>query len=233
MELVVAEADPVEVAFHALVADAPSPTQTVTRPPGLSSPARAQAKGGWKRTVLRRALLVATGVAGGAVVTYHFGGPSDDRLLSGRPRTASSSAPAVSDSASTPGALPEASSPEPSSAGSPDTSPANAEPGRLAIEFEHSVKSGLLRIWLDEELIVEQRLAGQASKKGLVFTVRKGSYKDVLEVPPGRHAFRVQVAWDDNEKTERIVGTFKPGATRRLLVRLGGRLRKGLSLEWE
>jgi hypothetical protein len=103
----------------------------------------------------------------------------------------------------------------------------------LAIDFEHSVRSGLLRIWLDDELIVEQRLAGQPSKKALVFTVRKGSYKDVLEVPPGRHVFRVQVAWDDNEKTERIVGTFKPGATRRLLVRLGGRLRRGLSLEWE
>jgi hypothetical protein len=110
---------------------------------------------------------------------------------------------------------------------------ASAEPGRLAIDFEHSVKSGLLRVWLDEEMIVEQRLAGQASKKALVFTVRKGSYKDVLEVLPGRHVFRVFVAWDDNQKTERIVGTFKSGATRRLLVRLGGRLRKGLSLEWQ
>ncbi len=94
------------------------------------------------------------------------------------------------------------------------------------------MRSGLLRIWLDEELIVEQRVAGQASKKGLVFTVRKGSYKDVLEVQPGRHTLRVKVAWEDNEKTERIVGTFKPRVTRRLQVRLG-RLRKNLSLEWE
>ena len=94
------------------------------------------------------------------------------------------------------------------------------------------MRSGLLRIWLDEELIVEQRLAGQESKMGLVFTVRKGSYKDTLEVQPGKHTVRVKVAWEDNEKTERIVGAFKAGVTRRLQVRLG-RLRKNLSLEWE
>jgi hypothetical protein len=105
-------------------------------------------------------------------------------------------------------------------------------PGRLAVDFEHPLRSGLLRIWLDEELIVEQRLAGQASKMGLVFTVRKGSYKDLLEIPPGRHALRVKVTWEDNERTERIAGTFRPGATRRLQVRMG-RLRKNLTLEWE
>jgi hypothetical protein len=42
----------------------------------------------------------------------------------------------------------------------------------------------------------------------------------------------VQVAWEGNERTERIAGTFKPGVTRRLFVRLG-RLRKNLSVEWE
>jgi hypothetical protein len=100
------------------------------------------------------------------------------------------------------------------------------------VDFEHPLRSGLLRIWLDGELIVEQRLAGQAAKKALVFTVRQGSYRDVLEIPTGRHTFRVQVHWDDEDRTERIVGSFKPGQTRRLLVRLG-RLRKNLSLEWE
>jgi len=62
--------------------------------------------------------------------------------------------------------------------------------------------------------------------------VRKGSFRDVLEVAPGRHTLRVQVSWDGDSKAEAIVGTFKPGATRRLQVRLG-RLRKNLSLEWE
>ena len=56
--------------------------------------------------------------------------------------------------------------------------------------------------------------------------------KDVLEVPPGRHTLRVQVHWEDNDRTERIQGNFRAGETRRLQVRLG-RLRKNLSLEWE
>ena len=54
-----AEDDPVQAAFHALVADAPSPTQTVTRAPGSSSPAASlRSPGGWKRTLARRVLLV-------------------------------------------------------------------------------------------------------------------------------------------------------------------------------
>ena len=172
-------------------------------------------------------------------MTHYFTAPGGDGSLSDIPRGASSSG-APSAVGAPPSAEPEAPPPVPSAEPgvAPENpqagaAPASAEPGRLAIDFEHSVKSGLLRIWLDEELIVEQRLAGQASKKALVFTVRKGSYRDVLEVPPGRHVIRVRVAWDDSEKTERIAGTFKAGATRRLQVRLGGRLRKGLSLEWE
>ncbi|HEY6546544.1 MAG TPA: serine/threonine-protein kinase, partial [Vicinamibacteria bacterium] len=231
MELVVADDDPVQAAFHALVADAPPDTQTMTRGPGSSSPAASlRSPGGWKRTLARRALLVALGVAGGAAVTHYFTAPAEDQWLVAPSRTSSPPAE-LGGLTATPS--PEDSSPETPEASSAGGQASSTEPGQLAIDFEHSVRSGLLRVWLDEELIVEQRLAGQASKKGLVFTVRKGSYKDVLEVPPGRRVLRVQVAWDDNEKTERIVGTFKPGATRRLLVRLGGRLRKGLSLEWE
>jgi len=50
-------------------------------------------------------------------------------------------------------------------------------------------------------------------------------------VKPGAHTFRVQVTWDDNNKTETIGGTFKAGSRRRLEVHVGG-LRKNLSLEW-
>ena len=53
-------------------------------------------------------------------------------------------------------------------------------------------------------------------------------------LPPGRTSApaRVQVSWEDNTKTQTIAGTFKPGATRRLEVRVGG-LRKSLSLDWD
>lgn len=211
VELVVAEDDPVEQAFHALVADAPPPPTRTELP----RPKRVDESFSSRRRLARRLLLVGMGVVGGAGVTYYFVGRS---VESGLPPRA---APKAATEAAAP--LPEA---------SPSGSEGEGEAGKLAVDFEHSLRSGLLRIWLDEELVVEQRLAGQASKKGLVFTVRKGSYKDILEVKPGRHTLRVKVTWEDNERDERMVGTFKPGVTRRLQVRLG-RLRKGLSLEWE
>ena len=213
VELVVAGDDPVQQALHALMADAPPPTLTeLPRPKRISPEPSSRAR----RRFARRLLLVGVGVMGVGAVTYFFvNRPVEPGLASSERATPFSDVN---------------SSPEPST---PVSSPgAPGEVGKLAIDFEHTLRSGLLRIWLDEELIVEQRLAGQASKMGLVVTVRKGSYKDTLEVKPGRHNLRVQVGWEDNERTERILGVFKAGVTRRLLVRLG-RLRKNLSLEWE
>jgi hypothetical protein len=50
--------------------------------------------------------------------------------------------------------------------------------------------------------------------------------------PTGRHQVKVQVRWDDNIKTEVAVGTFRPGVTRRLEIRVS-RLLGGLSLRWK
>ena len=56
--------------------------------------------------------------------------------------------------------------------------------------------------------------------------------RNELEIPPGLHEVRVEVRWDDNLRTERIVGNFRPGATRRLEASLG-RIRRDLNLEWK
>jgi serine/threonine-protein kinase len=236
LELVVADDDPGPVASGSAPpaavssapptalpsAGAPPPAQTHSRTqpmPGAASlaapprPLLTEAAERWRR-LARRTLLVTLGVAGGAAVTF---------LVVSREEPRSASAPLPAPPAAAVEPSPEASSPASAVAG---------EPGRLAIDFEHPLKSGQLRIWLDGELIVDQRLAGQAAKSALVFPVRKGSYRDVLEVRPGRHALRVQVKWEGEERTDRIAGTFRPGAARRLQVRLG-RLRKNLSLEWE
>ena len=217
MELVVADDDPLQAALHALVPDQPPATHTIARPSAVpqAGPVRAPSP----RVRLARALLlVGFGLAGGAAVSHFIVNPPEQ-------------GPATpSQGPSVPPTLP-GKVPEPQSTPSAEE-PAPSQPGNLAIDFEHPLRAGLLRIWLDGDLIVEQRLAGQASKTALVFPVRRGSYKDVLEVRPGRHVLKVQVAWDDNDRTEHVTGTFKAGATRRLLVRLG-RLRKNLSLEWE
>jgi len=53
-----------------------------------------------------------------------------------------------------------------------------------------------------------------------------------VDVPPGSHQVRVQVAWDDNIKSASLRGQFIPGVTRHLEIRVGG-LKKNLSLEWK
>jgi lysophospholipase L1-like esterase len=53
-----------------------------------------------------------------------------------------------------------------------------------------------------------------------------------LEMTPGAHDVRVQVRWDDNVKSARISGRFRPGGSRRLEVQVG-RLRGNLSLSWK
>jgi hypothetical protein len=103
--------------------------------------------------------------------------------------------------------------------------------GRLRIDFDHPLKTGTLKVWVDDDPVIEEKLGSTIEKKALVFRMRKGNFTDVLEVAPGWHEVRVEVAWEDNRKTEKIMGQFKGGVTRTLEANLG-RLRKDLDLEW-
>jgi hypothetical protein len=106
------------------------------------------------------------------------------------------------------------------------------KPARLSIDFEHSLKSGSIRVWVDDDLAIDQELDSRVTRKVLSFTLRKGAVQEELEVSPGRRRVRVQLRWDDNDRTETITGTFRSGALRTLEVRVG-RLRKNLSLDWK
>jgi serine/threonine protein kinase len=98
-----------------------------------------------------------------------------------------------------------------------------AESSHLDLVVEHSLKDGTLRVWVDRRLVLEQNLDGRARRM-----------TTTLDLEPGGHDVEVQLAWDDKEKTERIRGDFRAGATRRLRAKLGGLLLlKSLSLEWE
>jgi hypothetical protein len=118
-----------------------------------------------------------------------------------------------------------------------EPSPAPDTPARLAIDFEHSLRSGTLRVWVDEALILEEPLSGLVTRKLASVRFRKGRLEDQLEVAPGRHEVKVEVAWDDDVKTESIWADFEPGSSRRLAARFGGLgglgIKKKLSLEWE
>ncbi|HET8647736.1 MAG TPA: hypothetical protein VFO85_19715, partial [Vicinamibacteria bacterium] len=117
----------------------------------------------------------------------------------------------------------------------PPSAPAASPTGtaRLAVDFEHSLKRGELRLWVDGELVLQEALDSRVTKKVLLYKKREGAVQDSLEVRPGPHSITMRVAWDGNVKSRRIAGTFPAGSTRRLRASLGGVIKKDLSLEWE
>ncbi len=105
------------------------------------------------------------------------------------------------------------------------------EPARLRIDFDHPLRRGRLRVFVDDELTLDERLTGEQKKTALVFKVHEGSLREELDVDPGLHEVRIEVTWDDQKKVAAIVGNFRGGATRRLDASLG-RMRRELTLEW-
>jgi eukaryotic-like serine/threonine-protein kinase len=165
----------------------------------------------------RRRSLILAGVAGGlvlaALVVWGLwpGSAPPPRTLPRRSATASA---------------------RPSGARGPLASVLPQAPGHLRIDFDHPLQNGTLRVFVDDALALEERLTGQKRTKALVFRLHEGSFRNELEVPAGVHEVRVEVGWDDNVQKERIVGSFAPGATRRLEASLG-RIRRDLKLEWK
>jgi len=105
-------------------------------------------------------------------------------------------------------------------------------PGQLAIEFEHHLRHGNLQVWVDDARVVDEDFDGRVTRKLLSLVLRKGLVQQRLTLSPGRHDVRVDVRWDDNTKSARISGVFRPGAARQLDVqvsRIGGKL----SLAWK
>jgi eukaryotic-like serine/threonine-protein kinase len=107
-----------------------------------------------------------------------------------------------------------------------------AEPSRLRVDFDHPLRRGKLRVFVDGKLALDRPLSGQQAKKAVVFTVHEGTVREEVELAPGLHEVRLEVAWDDNVKAEKIVGNFRSGVTRTLEASLG-RLRRDLKLEWK
>jgi hypothetical protein len=115
------------------------------------------------------------------------------------------------------------------------TAPPLAEPrdvARLSIALDHSLKQGRLRLWVDKTLRLDKRL-GNGDVARVALRPRGASGRGGIEVEPGVHDVRVEVAWDDNVRTERVRATFRPGDRRVLAARLRGFFKKNLSLRWQ
>ena len=108
--------------------------------------------------------------------------------------------------------------------------PAFTEPAHLAIAFDHQLKSGTLRVFVDDEPVVEEEFSGRVTKKILNFRLRKGSSKQVLDIAPGEHVIRIDVDGSGFDGSRRIRGTFKSGETRHLEATVDGLIKKDLNL---
>jgi len=118
--------------------------------------------------------------------------------------------------------------PEPTPAPTPEPTPA---PATVVVDFRHPLRSGTLRVWMDDEPVLGQRVRGRVAKDLLVMKVRSGQVTHVMDVEPGRHDFRVDVQWDDESRSAQIPGVVHSAQTYRLEIRLG-RIKKDLSLKW-
>jgi len=249
-ELLQVSEDTLEAALRSLVEETATPAPPAalalpeSPPPAAPEPKESPAP---HRSRRRRALITGSAllIAGFAIgyailVLREASSPGETPApLRGAPSTtvlpapSGDSSPAAAPTAvATPTAAPPARPREAGARAVPRETPAPREPGRLRIDFDHPLKNGILRVWVDGERVIEQKLTGTVRKKGLVFKLAQGSFRDTLQVSPGVHKIRFQVAWDDSVKTEEITGTFRSGQTLRLEADLG-RIRRDLNLEWK
>ncbi|HXK08168.1 MAG TPA: serine/threonine-protein kinase [Vicinamibacteria bacterium] len=129
-----------------------------------------------------------------------------------------------------PTAAPAPSSPTPEP--TPEATPVPVPPpARVVVDFQHPLESGRLRVWLDGEELLVERVRGEVTKNLVLFKLRGGVLTEVLDIGPGRHRFRVEVSWNGERRSAGLPGRFAAGQTYRLEVRLS-RLTKELSLRW-
>ena len=125
--------------------------------------------------------------------------------------------------------------PPAAAASSRNAAPAAApteDAAHLVVALEHPFKSGTLRVWVDERMLLEERLESRVTRKLLIFRGRKGRETEVLAVTPGAHVVRVKVQGEGFSASRAIRGTFKDGETRSLEVRVQGLIGKELELRW-
>jgi predicted Ser/Thr protein kinase len=106
------------------------------------------------------------------------------------------------------------------------------KPARLELRFEHSLKAGRLRVFVDDDLALERELSAPIRKKIVIVKKRKEVLEESLELRPGERAIRLQVDSGNDVYGSRIKGSFASGEARRLEASLGGLIGKDLQLRW-
>ena len=181
------------------------------------------------RNGLRAAALVLAAAAAFAVTTRPAGQPSERRSMASVP---------LSRGWATAAFLPEpfpmtpvfpAAAPEVHVVERPAPAPMAAAgtlapPAHLAVEVEHSLKDGRFRLWIDDAVRLDRAFDGLSGKKRTV--------GDVLSLEPGAHRVKLELRSDREVREVATTATFLPGENRRLTARLGGLLKKRITMQW-
>ena len=104
-------------------------------------------------------------------------------------------------------------------------------PARMTIDFEHHMRSGGLKVWVDDTLVLDRPLEGRLVQKVGGLRRYKGRILETVEVTPARHAVRAEVAWDGRVRNARTTTTFRPDSSRTLDIEVL-RVLDDLTLEW-
>ena len=111
------------------------------------------------------------------------------------------------------------------------SAPASDAPARLAVDFEHHIRSGALKVWVDDDLVVDRALDGRLVERLGRIRLYKEHIVETVKVTPERHSVRVEVAWDGKVRTARSAATFRPDSARTLDIEVT-RVLDDLSLAW-
>ena len=103
---------------------------------------------------------------------------------------------------------------------------------KVDLYLEHSLGNGLLKVSVDDTIVLEEPLEGRVAKKILGFKQHKGSLRQTLDVPPGERVIRVEVLGENYGASKKIRGNFASGATRLLRAQVGAWPNRELSLSW-
>jgi hypothetical protein len=99
----------------------------------------------------------------------------------------------------------------------------------VEINFEHPLRSGVLKVFVDDDLVLEELLESWVKDDLVVMKVRKGRLTKTFGVPIGDRTLRLEVDGEGFRGSRTIEGRFMAGEPRRLEARLGGLVRKDLS----
>jgi eukaryotic-like serine/threonine-protein kinase len=105
-------------------------------------------------------------------------------------------------------------------------------PAQLELTLEHPLKTGTVRVFVDDELTLEEVLEGRVVQKFLSVELRKGSLAKTLYLAPGERVIRVLVEGETFTTSRRITGTFVSGEARRLHADVETLLKKEVRLHW-